>query len=564
MPDTGGIQIEREGLGHAISDNTLAVPVNQRSYAWEEEHIVDLFQDLAGAIANDEQEYFLGSIVVTASENGVPEVADGQQRLATTTILLAAIRDHFYTHSDSEAAKEVERQYLQSINMRTRETVPKLRLNNYDNDYFKKRVLSRPDDAQRKVECTKESHRKIDRAARLAAKHVGEIIKPYNEADRTERLLDWVEFIRDKARVIWVTVPDDQNAFIIFETLNDRGLSLSIADLLKNYLFGRAGDRLDEAQQRWSAMAGALETVSRDDITVTYIRHLWASMHGPTRERDLYASIKKSIKSKQSAIDLANALGEEANLYASIINPDSHIWNRYGSGTRKHLAIFNTFQAEQVRPLLLTIVKHFSVPETKKAVKLLVCWSVRFLIVGGGGGGTMERNYSLRAMEVREGIISTASELAKAMSSVVPGDAAFEAGFATARVSQAHLARYYLRALELQTKGDPEPELVPNTEEDVVNLEHILPQHPAGEWPDFDPDTAAAYYKRIGNMVLLQARANAAIGRDSFRDKKQYFKKSAFILTSEVARRSTWGVDEINDRQKKLAAIAVKTWPVSI
>ena len=113
-------------------------------------------------------------------------------------------------------------------------------------------------------------------------------------------LLDWIDYIRDRARVIWVSVPDYSNAFVIFETLNDRGLDLSIADLLKNLLMGRAGDRVQEAQQRWTSMLGSLETVSPKDISVTYIRHLWASMHGPTRERDLYPRIRDTVKSKQS------------------------------------------------------------------------------------------------------------------------------------------------------------------------------------------------------------------------------------------------------------------------
>src|SRR5438552_11545356 len=95
-----GITIEREAIGHALSDKNLTVPVNQRSYAWEDEHVLDLFQDLANAIAADEREYFLGSIVVTKKDDGPSEVADGQQRLATATILLAAIRDYLLSTRD--------------------------------------------------------------------------------------------------------------------------------------------------------------------------------------------------------------------------------------------------------------------------------------------------------------------------------------------------------------------------------------------------------------------------------------------------------------------------------
>lgn len=315
MSVTGGIGIAPEGIGHSISDNTLTVPIYQRSYAWETEHIKDLFEDLANAIADGDEEYFLGSIVVTKNKDSTLEVVDGQQRLTTTTILIAAIRDYFFINKDLQAVTEIERQYLSSVHMRTRENIPKLRLNEYDHDYFVKRVLSLPNSDERKVVPLRDSHRNIDQAAILAAKHVRDIVQPYRDTDKTARLLDWLEFLKDKARVIWVTVPDDQNAFVIFETLNDRGADLSIADLLKNYLFRLAGDRIGEAQQRWASMIGALETLGKENIAVTYIRHLWGSMNGAARERVLYSSIKKKIKSKQKAIDFATALGEEANNY---------------------------------------------------------------------------------------------------------------------------------------------------------------------------------------------------------------------------------------------------------
>src|SRR5207247_405419 len=86
------LEITRQGIGKLIKDGNLAVPPNQREYSWRAEHVTDLYQDLAKAIADEEPDYFLGSIVV-AKTNGQMEVFDGQQRLATTVILLAAVRD---------------------------------------------------------------------------------------------------------------------------------------------------------------------------------------------------------------------------------------------------------------------------------------------------------------------------------------------------------------------------------------------------------------------------------------------------------------------------------------
>ena len=68
-------------------------------------------------------------------------------------------------------------------------------------------------------------------------------------------------------------VPDDADAYKMFETLNDRGLRTSQADLVKNYLFGKSGERFAEVQSRWSFMRGALEALDEEDITINFLRH---------------------------------------------------------------------------------------------------------------------------------------------------------------------------------------------------------------------------------------------------------------------------------------------------
>jgi uncharacterized protein with ParB-like and HNH nuclease domain len=284
------MRIDLEGIGHALSDKKLQVPVYQRVYAWQMEHVTELFQDIGSAIFGGAAEYFVGSIVVSSKGTDRPEVVDGQQRLATTTILLSAIRDYFFNTGDTDRASDLERKYLKERDLRTQEEVPRFRLNKIDDDFFRKRVLATPESAERNIKPSKESHELISQAASLAAKHVQNIISTSNKP--VDRLLDWVEYLDSHVRVIWVDVPDDANAFVIFETLNDRGLDLSITDLLKNYLFGLSGDRIEEIQQYWITMMGVLEEAGGDDIAVTYIRHFWSSMYGLTRERDFMPTLR--------------------------------------------------------------------------------------------------------------------------------------------------------------------------------------------------------------------------------------------------------------------------------
>jgi hypothetical protein len=151
--------------------------------------------------------------------------------------------------------------------------------------------------------------------------------------------------------------------------------------------------------------------------------------------------------------------------------------------------------------------------------------------------------------------------LAKAMEEVVPSDALFESAFSEARLSHTYFARYVLRALELKAKGEAEPELVPSNEENAVNVEHVLPENPDEAW-DIDPKTAEANYKRIGNMVLLQAKKNHVLGNSAFAVKRPILRTSAFALTAEAATPAKWGLKEIEARQKRLAKLAVQTWPI--
>ena len=78
-----------------LRGNRLRVPVNQREYKWSSENVVDMLQDLANAMKAGRESYFMGTIVMTRFSDEEWEVADGQQRLATTTIILCVIRDIF-------------------------------------------------------------------------------------------------------------------------------------------------------------------------------------------------------------------------------------------------------------------------------------------------------------------------------------------------------------------------------------------------------------------------------------------------------------------------------------
>lgn len=281
---------------------------------------------------------------------------------------------------------------------------------------------------------------------------------------------------------------------------------------LKNYLFGRSGERVEEAQSNWNKMLGALETVGGDDVLLSYIRQTWSAENGITREKELFGAIKAKMVSEQIAIDFGKGLATNAKLYAAMLNPKHEIWNQYGDTARGHIETLANLCLEQFRPLLLAIMRSFKGGEVEKALRYLVSCSVRFLIHGGLGGGTLEKNYCDSAQKGLRSEIKTAVALAGELNKVVPTDSEFLASFASARVSKAYLARYYLQALERQASGEAQPELAPNTNANEVNLEHVLPQNPSLAWGQIEGEVADAFFNRLGNLALMKQIINSDIG----------------------------------------------------
>ncbi len=170
------IGFEQRGLGSVLKQNQLSVPPNQREYSWTEKEVRTLFQDFAKAIFEGEPSYFLGTIVTIPRENGMLEVVDGQQRLATTAILLSAIRDYLLPREEI-IAESINNEFLTGIDRDLRDRVPRLRLNLDDNDFFKARLSG----AEPAPEPTKISHRLLDDAFSEAQAHVRKVVNGHDE-----------------------------------------------------------------------------------------------------------------------------------------------------------------------------------------------------------------------------------------------------------------------------------------------------------------------------------------------------------------------------------------------
>lgn len=560
------IVIVPEYVGHALRDKHLFVPINQRDYSWKDEHVRDLYDDIGLAITNHAEEYFLGSIVViTQQKDARLMVVDGQQRLATSLILLAAIRD-FLDAINPEEARKFERAYVLDTPYKSTEPVPHLYLNEKDHAYFFKRVLLPSTNPERKaVEAAKkpqrQSHQRINRAANIAKEKVEQITKQHKKTQfQIEALDQWVNFLDKSAHAIWVTVPDESAAYVIFETMNDRGLELSATDLIKNYLLGRAGNsRIEQVKTNWHTMTGAIETIAEAEIVRTFVRQYWISQYGVVRTSEFFNALKEKKQSELEVVSFSDELVAAAGRYVPLLNSTHVFWNEYPPEARKAVATLDILGLVQTRPLMLAVMDKFPPNQIALVLSAVVSWAVRLLISGKQGSGALETVYGNAAKEVTDGKLANAAAVAKKLLPNIPTDEQFALDFASARVSKVDVARYYLRAMEHREHGEGDAYLVPN---DATSLEHIMPEKLSQDWQHVAPQEHEDFVSRIGNLALLMPGTNSKLSSKSFDAKKPIYAVADLKLTKSIAKYSKWGAAEIEARQKKLAEIAVKTWPI--
>lgn len=560
MPDSKAqIGFQQIGLGGVLRQYRLTVPPNQREYSWTEKQITTLFQDFAKAINDGDVEYFLGTIVTIPQSPDLLEIVDGQQRLATTAILLSQIRNYL-KDKESLIAESIDHGFLTDIDREKRERISKLQLNLDDNEYFRTMITSESIDSITEPERT--SHKLIWNSFRQANIQIKRIISGFDIKDHGDVLNKWIKFVEHCAQVILLKVPNEANAYKMFETLNDRGLKTSQSDLVKNYLFGQSGERLAEAQQKWALMQGVLESLDEEDITVTFLRHALIAIKEFIREQEVYDAVQLQAKGSQASIKFLSTLEDLSQGYVAMFNPEHEKWNTYPDSIRRAIQTLNLFNIRPMRPLMLAVAARFVENEAAETYRMLITLGVRLLIASSTRSGSIEQPLATSSNEVFLGKIKNLKTLQARLIGIIPNDQQFRQAFEIVTISKASLARYYLRSLEMTAKGEPDPWFIPNDDRQTINLEHILPIKPNGNWENFDRELAETYVKRLGNLALLPAQSNSDLKSASFKEKKEIYKVAPYILTKGISEIPEWNYMQIIERQKHLADLALKTWPL--
>jgi Protein of unknown function DUF262/Protein of unknown function (DUF1524) len=556
------------GISLILKDYRLKVPPRQREYRWHEHHVKTLLEDLAKALDSDEQEYFLGTIVTIPGQDGSLDIIDGQQRLATISILLSRIRV-FLLPSEPGIARSIE-SFLSEFDRNQRADVNKLKLNLIDNEFFGKWLLSEELPPTLPASAPL-SHKRLRTAFVTAADYVVDIVKATNAKDYGDKLNKWIDFIEKRATVILFRVPSRSNAYKMFETLNDRGLRTTQADLVKNYLFSRAADREAEAMSAWARMAGSLASLQGEDennddekvdITVIFLRSALMCMRGFLRKNEVYEKVQAEARGPQTVVAHLNKLETLAKFYECTFYQDHEHWKTYPDSMRFAIQTINTFDIKPFRPALVAVAARFDGREATLAFRFVVTLGVRMLIAASTRTGSVEETMAKVAFEVYEGKIKTASQFKSALAYITPSDAVFKAAFEVATLNKGTLTRYYLRSLERVVEKKTEPWFVPNEDRDLMTLEHVLPENPEKNWPQFTQEDVAAHWRRIGNMCLLPKNTNSNLHSADELTKFAEYRKCHYVLTKEIGSERHWTKEAICKRQGRLAELALKAWPL--
>lgn len=531
----------------------FSVPLFQRSYAWDSREINDLWQDLIDTYEGDIKEYFLGSMVFTPHEqNGKEKILDGQQRLATILLFLAALRDVLKANPKAESQTRAA-----AINELIYSTDPvhlqkriKIELNRQDKAFFEDAVIH-----GLFSNVAYESHKLIKQAYETFKYNITQKIAV--DENFAAGILD---VILSKFIIIRIEADNDLNAHLIFETLNDRGLELSIADLLKNYVFSISGASLEDIDVKWKEM---VDNVGDHNVS-RFLRHFWCSSKELVRKEDLYKKIKSVIKSAEDAKKFTQQLSEEGFIYFNLLNPTHEFWT--DEECESLLSNLNVLRVEQVFIILLALYKRFYKENKegfKEIVKSLVNFTFRYGTICNLNPNEMERLYSDLAVEIRKKGIEV-EELKNRLRKLSPDDKTFTKAFSEKEFRNSRLAKYILVCLNnymLKTRG--EKEKITNVSR--VNLEHIIPLRPDKEWEKFlkERNVRTDEWKyKLGNMTILLKEYNRKVANRFFIAKRKMYQKSTLPTNDELKVYEEFGPKQIEERQQRMAEVAKEIWKI--
>lgn len=547
-------------FGDLIGNNRkYIVPRFQRDYSWEEQQWDDLWQDII-SMMNEKGDHYMGYLVLQSSDSRKNEfrIIDGQQRFTTITLLILAL---------IKAIKKQAEAGINAENNKSRyETLMQTYIGRMDPvslEYDNILVLNKNDDPYYRDYIVKLGELR-SRNLLVSQKLLKKCFEWYDVRVNGLKYSDqeYADFIIKLVSNLFftvITVNDEMNAFRVFETLNARGVQLSSADLLKNYLFSLVDDdhspkRLNDLEAKWNKLSSNVKTEKLPD----FIRYYWNIRNKSIRSTELFKAIRKKITNATEVFELVNQMLSYSDVYMALKDPNDELWQNHVEISR-NIELLKLFGLKQPYSVLMVAYKKLSLDAFEKLLSAIVITCFRYNVICSKNPNDIEKVFNDIALSIYEGLYKDISQLQK----IYITDSEFQNSFAiksfvlTSRNTK--VIRYILGMIEQNVEGG----LNVDIHDDANSIEHILPQNPGEEW-NIDQYKADQYVNRLGNMCLLDQKVNRQIGNLTYSEKKEKYRLSKFATTRKIPEHyNDWDENTILSRQKQMAKRAVNIWKLN-
>ncbi|AEP29687.1 DUF262 domain-containing protein [Brumicola nitratireducens] len=539
------------------------IPRFQRPYSWDDENLNDFWNDV---VVNQSEDYFIGSMVVFKKEKQQFGVVDGQQRLTTITILLCVIRDCFLKVGSNDLAEGIHQLVERKDRSNRNEYVLKTETSF---PYFQEHIQKFDDDPELDVDIQIEE-KNLSNAHIRFNKLVGSVISAIDndasipEENKNQVKIDKLVNLRDAVlnlSLIFITLDNEDDAYLIFETLNTRGKDLALTDLVKNHFSKhlKARGAVDHARLKWESMLDTIHNSSSDIASDNFIYHFWSSRYEAVPLKKLFPKIKKEII-KATAKEYLNSLVSDSKIYRSIHEP-TYEWSKNESEVSDSLYALQMFKLSQPTPATMSLVRAYredKIKYKKLRDSLSAIEKFHFIFTAitssrsSGGISAMYSSFAIRLFESKDSqeasnlIQEFVTKLRDKRPSLEEFNVAFkEVIYTNSNSKQKNLVRYILEKFSLHY-GYKFP-----VDFDELTIEHLSPQKNIGHdgWTESSIGC-------LGNLIFLDQKVNGELDIKGFLEKKYILNDTGCSLPEFILNTNEWTPDHVYRNAEEMAQVA--------
>lgn len=557
-------------IGELFSNNNFLVPLYQRNYSWSKNEVIDFWEDLLELVEGKRSSHFFGQIVTYCNQTRDQEIIDGQQRITTSIIFLAAIRDiaqKMYNDNFRNTQDESIREIGDTLRDIRREADKSIKGNDGN-----KSALIVQDNMQpyffnlthsKKVEnLNYEPKKKMREAYQNITKEVNTYLKTEKELKgRIDKLRLIFDSFVSNFYVVMIAAPTRRDSFTIFETLNSRGRDLTASDIIKNHLMSILNEDLNDSNEKWNQLAEKLNN-SSDEIT-KFIRVYWASKKRIVPEAKLYREISSEVDSVNEARKFLEDLLALVELYSVLVSPTSprsHLKFFQNRLVLESIDVLNHLGVKLYYPVIMAMYyNNYHEEDILKVTVKITQVFVRHRTIINDGTNKLENGFSDVAHKIWNYQIKTVEEINREMSEkLLPSSEATKVSFSVLKKAGGQRGPkkwtlVYLLAKLYEVSCDDFAEGIYTQifDDDDFRLIQIGTD-----------DRISEYKELIGNWTILEKK----LSNKEFKNVNELIKQlslsklNANRELAETLKTTDWNQSTIKQRQQRFTSAVTAIW----